>query len=332
MTTYVFLPPMAKISGGLAVLMQVAEHLHHCGFPVRIVPRESNRPSLPSWLSTPVLEWNRLKLREEDIWLVPEGWVNALTPGLRASARCVVYVQNWAYLFSSLPEGVSWRDLPVSFLAVSRPVAWFIEQTLGSMYPVLRPGIDRSIFHAPPRKPDGPLRVAYMPRKNKAQVEMIRAIINARNPGLSHPDKLIWEEIHGQDAPGVARILRRAHVFLATGYPEGCPLPPLEAMACGCLPVGFAGFGGWEYMSQIEGEGWRPWWPLPSNPWSGNGFWVPDGDALAAALALEQAVRLWTDTAVAGEREQALRAGQQTAQAFDLDAQRAQVINIWRKS
>lgn len=320
---------MARVSGGLAVLMQMAEHLHQSDFKVRIVPRESGRPVLPTWLSVPAVDWNRLELREQDIWLVPEGWVNALTPGLQASAKCVVYVQNWAYLFSSLPNGVSWHDLPVSFLAVSRPVAWFIEQTLGRKCPVLRPGIDRSIFHPPLRKPDGPLRVAYMPRKNKAQVEMIRAIITARNPGLSLPDKLLWEEIHGQDQHGVARVLQRAHIFLATGYPEGFSLPPLEAMACGCLAVGFTGFGGWEYMTQIEQEGWRPWWPIPTSPWPGNGYWVPDGDALAAALALERAVRLWTDAAVQ-EREQALRAGQQTAQAFDLDAQRGQVIDVWR--
>ena len=43
-----------------------------------------------------------------------------------------------------------------------------------------------------------------------------------------------------------------ADVFLATGYPEGFGLPPLEAMSCGCVVVGFTGGGASEFM--IDGH------------------------------------------------------------------------------
>lgn len=281
----------------------------------------------------PVTAWNELRLTPRDLWLVPEGWVNALTPGLQAGARCLVYVQNWAYLFSSLPPGVSWHDLPVSFLAVSRPVAWFIRQTLGKDAPVLPPGLDSSLFSKPRSKPAGRLRVAYMPRKNKALAEMIRAAWEARHHGAFTQDGLLWEEIHGQDQAGVARKLQDAHIFLATGFPEGFSLPPLEAMACGCLPVGFAGLGGWDYMSQIGEDAWRPWWsgrsgwPVDQHPWSGNGFWVPDGDVLAAVLALEKAVELWKMGGSA--LHAALEAGERTVQAYALDRQLENVQTLW---
>lgn len=316
-------------------MIQVAEHLDRGDFPVRVVRREVGRPALPVGFRVPVEEWDHLRLDSNDIWMVPEGWPNALAPGLRAGAKCVVYVQNWAYLFSSLPQGVSWHDLPVSFLAVSRPVAWFIEQALGRSSLVVRPGIDRSQFRPPKRKPDGPLRVAFMPRKNKALAELIRDVFTARNSEFGSADKMIWTDIQGRSHAEVPNLLTQNHIFLATGFPEGCPLPPLEAMACGCLPVGFTGFGGWEYMTPIlergreDQEHRRPWFPVPKNPWPGNGFWVPDADALAAVLALEQAVHCWTGKGP--KLDKALQAGQLTADAFSLDAQREQVLDVWPK-
>jgi hypothetical protein len=325
MRSFLFLPPMAKISGGLAVLIQVAEHLARLNLPVWVVLREPERPKLPAWLSAPVVQWDDLRLRPDDLWMVPEGWVNALAPGLAAKAKCVVYVQNWAYLFSGLPDNVTWHDLEVSFLAVSRPVAWFIRQTLHRDARILPPGIDRHVFPPPRSKPSRPLQVAFMPRKNKAQSQLIKAIFESRAQYATQSPQ--WRPIHGMNQAEVAEELGHSHIFLATGHPEGCPLPPLEAMARGCLPVGFTGFGGWDYMTQIMPDVWQPWWPIPDNPWAGNGLWVADGDVLAAAMALEQAVKLWTDSGQA--LTAALRAGEQTVQAYDLEQQRKAVTQIW---
>ena len=309
------------------VLHQIASHLYAMGRDVFLTPREKDPWSPAISKDVPVCPFEDLRLFPEDIWLVPEGWVNALAPGLNAGARCVVYCQNWAYLFSGLPENVRWKSLKVSFLAVSHPVALFLERVLGDAPPVLRPGIDLSLFTPPEEKPSGPVRVAYMPRKNKAFVSQVRSILEAR--GSRRARDVIWEEISGLDQEGVAQVFQRCHFFLVTGFPEGCPLPPLEAMACGCLPVGFAGFGGFDYMRQA-GEPWDgayvPWWPLREVPWGGNGFWVADADVLALALALERAVS-W----IPGHDNYhaALEAGQKTAHAYSLKKQRENVVQIW---
>ncbi len=50
----------------------------------------------------------------------------------------------------------------------------------------------------------------------------------------------------------VAEELKKSNIFLNIGYPEGFPFPPLEAMACGCIVVGYTGGGGNEFM--IDGE------------------------------------------------------------------------------
>ena len=37
----------------------------------------------------------------------------------------------------------------------------------------------------------------------------------------------------------VIRILKDSLIFLSFGYPEGFGLPAAEAMACGCVTIGF---------------------------------------------------------------------------------------------
>jgi hypothetical protein len=324
MKTFIFLPPVSKPTGGVTVLRQMADILHQAGREVYLVERESGGWRPEGLADTaPVVAWDAMCLTPDDLWLVPEGWPNALAPGLEARACCVVYVQNWAYLFSALPQGVCWGSLPVSFLAVSDPVAHFVRQSTGRDATVLRPGIDRAIFH-PGGTRAGAVTVAYMPRKNKGLVAQITSVFEHRNG----PGAVRWLPLEGLDAYGVANALRASHIFLTTGFPEGCPLPPLEAMACGCLPVGFTGLGGWDYMRQAQASPrFTPWWPLRDVPWSGNGLWCADGDALDAALCLEEAVALVRDGGPG--LDAVLAAGQDTAKAYSTDEQGKSVLAAW---
>lgn len=345
MKTYFFLPPVRQAAGGITVLRRLAAFLAAAGREAFIVPRETQGQG-PGWspsesfVEAPVVPWDQLALAPGDLWVVPEGWVNALTPGLNAGARCLVYVQNWAYLLSSLPDGVSWRKLPVEFLAVSDPVARFVAATTGREAPILRPGIDTGLFRAPEKKPPvadgGKVRIAYMPRKNKALAKQIRETFSALDEGLAARTQ--WVEIAGMTAQGVAEALQSAHIFLATGFPEGCPLPPLEAMACGCLPVGYMGYGGADYMRQAlrqsPSEGadpapFAPWWPLREVPWGGNGLWSADADILGAALHLKTAAEWFVD----GNPHLApiLENARATAAAHTLDAQRESVLDLWQR-
>ena len=325
MKTFIFLPPVSKPTGGVTVLRQMADILHQSGRETYLVARETGGWR-PAGLAdaAPVLDWKKLRLTESDIWLVPEGWINALAPGLFASSHCFSYVQNWAYLFSSMPEDVDWHNLPVEFLAVSDPVSLFIKEATFKDAPVLRPGINRSLFFSPGSKPGNKINVAYMPRKNKAMAEQIKAIFEHRCGASS----VNWLPIDGMDAHAVADTLRTCHVFLVTGFPEGCPLPPLEAMACGCLPVGFTGFGGWDYMRQVQpAPRYTPWITLRPVAWSGNGLWCADGDVLDAALCLQEAVQMVKDKGPV--LKAALEAGQKTADAYSLDEQKKSILSLW---
>ena len=322
MRVWIFYPPLKTMSGGCMVLLQIARQLLAMGRLGGVLYWEA-APEGPDFVDLPWMRAGQARMVPEDVFLSPEGWPNALVFGFRARCRTVVYCQNWAYLYHGLDPGVCWRDLPVEFVAVSDPVAWHLEQVLGRRPAVVHPAIDTAVFHPGASKPEGPLRVGFMPRKNKALADQVRRIFEERNPGAA----VEWVPIHGLDRPGVAEVLRSCHVFLSTGFPEGFALPPLEAMACGCLCAGFAGFGGWDYMRQVESNGYAPpGYALRSVPWGGNGWWGADGDALGAALGLEGALHVLRD----GELVAALTNGRMTVEAYGDGSQLADIKAVFR--
>ncbi|MFO7728427.1 MAG: glycosyltransferase family 1 protein, partial [Desulfonatronovibrio sp.] len=270
------------------VLLQIAGQLRELDHRVGFYLWEKGHTGFLEGLGFDVFTGNKIKLEPGDIFLVPEGWPNVLSLGINSGARCVVYCQNWAYLFSGLPDDVSWHDLPVEFLAVSDPVRIFIEKSLGKIPLVIRPYIDEAVFFPSDKKPAFPVNIAYMPRKNRGLYRQIRRVFESRNRNMN---EINWICIDGLSRDKVADKLRKSHIFLATGFPEGLGLPSLEAMACGCLVTGFTGFGGWDYMRQAH-NGCNPRIPLRAVPWEGNGYFSPDGDVLDAALTLEKAVKL----------------------------------------
>ena len=322
------------MSGGIAVLYQVADRLAECGFPVTLTGMPGTSPGLDAaGQKLPVVAWGKagenLAFSSDDLVLVPEGWPNMAAPALAASARVRVYVQNWAYLFSALPEGVCWQQLPARFLTVSHPVAWFVH-TIANL-PVdgiIPPALDASLFHAEPAsRPRDRIRIAWMPRKNKALAEQIRHIATAALVGRGSLPRMEWVPIHGMAPDDVAQTMRSCHIFLATGFPEGFALPPLEAMACGCLVTGFAGFGGWEYMRQARPGLYTPRLELRQTVWGGNGLFAADGDVVEAARALVDAI----DITLADGRERALilEAAALAAATYSTDAQREAVRAVW---
>lgn len=348
MRTFIFIPPLAKMSGGLAVLYQVAGHLKEGGHDVRLVampaPEHSRghasgtaSGSAPG--SVPGLEeraaagfqvipFAELQLTARDIWLTPEGWPNALAPGVKVGARTLVFAQGWNQMLSVLPQGVRWKDLPVSFAAVSEPVAWFMRHILGVPVAGLLPPAVSGLFQ-PGDKPEKRVRIAWMPRKNRALAEQIRQIAEA---GLGKDDNspaLEWVPLHNLPLTEVAALMSGCHLFLNTAFPEGFGLPPLEAMASGAVPIGFTGFGGWDYMRQgLPGLYAAPL-PLRERSWSGNGLYASDGDVLGAAVLLEKAVRMVaeSDPLIGSLREQGLK----TARAYGSEAQGRAVMRLWRE-
>jgi glycosyltransferase involved in cell wall biosynthesis len=340
MRTVIFIPPLKKVSGGLVALQELACLLARLGFDVAVASTAQPGAVLDGVdICVPRLSWNKPFLGPHDIWLVPEGWPNAIAPGAGAGAQTLVYVQNWLFMMTALPEGVRWSRLPVRYLAVSRPVRWFCEDALGlTVDAVLPPSIHPDFFVQDTRRDtrDKHVRIAYMPRKNRALADQIRAVALACLETGGYGARVEFVSIHDRPRGEVARMLASCHIFMSTGFPEGFGLPPAEAMACGCVPVGFGGLGGFEYMRNPETCALRglysPPFDLPpveetAKLAAGNGFFVSDGDVLGAGRALAHAVRL--AHAGGGPWEALVANCRATAKNYTVEAREKAVQRIW---
>ena len=111
-----------------------------------------------------------------------------------------------------------------------------------------RPGLDAG---AQKRR-----QIAYMPRKRADQVDIVVNCL--RN--MPELDGWNFVEIDKVSPERLDEIFRESLMFLSFSHQEGFGLPPAEAMAAGCIVVGYTGVGGEEYFKHEFG------------------FPIPDGD------------------------------------------------------
>jgi glycosyltransferase involved in cell wall biosynthesis len=328
MRTAIFIPPLKRPSGGVAVLTQLARTLVAQGRDAILTCPESGH--VPRDLPTAPFDANGDFLRAGDVLVVPEGWPGIIPTGMSRKARVLVYVQNWSFMQGVLPEGVAWNRLPVEHLAVSGPVAWFLENVLGLTVLGVVPAVVDPVFFGRRGERGKGMRVAWMPRKNKGLARQVQRIASELLERAALPPAT-FVPIQGLPLEGVAEILAGCQVFQCSGFPEGFALPPLEAMACGCVPTGFSGIGGFEYMRNPAPPPpgcWTPPFTLADVPWSsGNGLFAADGDVLGAGMLLARAVG-W---AVGGAPQWETLAGNgpMTAEAYGPERMEAAVEAVW---
>ncbi len=109
----------------------------------------------------------------------------------------------------------------------------------------------------------------------------------------------------------VAKIYRESALFLSFGYPEGFGLPAAEAMASGCVVIGFHGGGGREFIN-----------PEFSYP-------IEQGDILGFAKTVEHVIKAYRQAP-----DTMAQKGRQAADfirnTYSLALEEQEIVSAWR--
>jgi glycosyltransferase involved in cell wall biosynthesis len=151
--------------------------------------------------------------------------------------------QSWRYYENKLDKvdvGKNYLELGYDYVInCSEHLCKMLKVKMNLDSVAITNGIDQSkFFPLPDMRIEG--RVLVLSRKHPEHIQDIISASSGLNFNFHIVDGLTEAELINE--------YQQADVFLATGYPEGLPLPQLEAMKCGCVVIGFSGGGGDEYM------------------------------------------------------------------------------------
>ncbi len=268
MTRIIYTCTMAgNITGGIKLTYRHVEALAAEGFDAYVL---THGDSGPDWLhhQAPLLSQHDFKARPGDIIVLPEDDRDLIERARGVNAQRVVFCQNQYYA----PRGISTyrtaREAGINhFLASSETIGrYLLERFPGTPVSVVPCYVDQTLFHPREKR----LQVCFYARKRALEAEFIIDLLKTRHPDLRETP---FVEIKQASEEEVARIMGESAVFLSLSRLEGLGLTPLEAMASGCLVVGFTGVGGREYASGL------------------NGFWTENEDCWQCVDDLARALR-----------------------------------------
>lgn len=118
----------------------------------------------------------------------------------------------------------------------------FIEWSMGIDVTLIDNYIDTTKYSYQPERKKS--KIAYIARKDTSG-ETLRCIFE-RKGGLCKSWE--WAPLSNLSEEEYSRQLAESKIFLATSSQEGMNISVLEAMASGCVVVGFSGVGGNDYM------------------------------------------------------------------------------------
>jgi hypothetical protein len=184
---------------------------------------------------------------EFDYVVVPEIYGESVVPYLKGYKK-VLFSQSWCYTFNDYRLGAPLEKTlygdpeTVAVMAGSE----YIADYLSFAFPKLKVSrvhcsLNPEIFgHQSEKKK----QICYMPRRNADDAKQVINILGLR--GALGDFKIV--QIESCSEREVGEILKESLIFLSFGHPEGFSLPPAEAMASGCIVIGYHGFGAKEFM------------------------------------------------------------------------------------
>jgi glycosyltransferase involved in cell wall biosynthesis len=245
--------PRHEITGGIKVMFRHVEMLQKLGFDASIYSPDGH----PNWMSSsaPLFVGTNPAADPDNAMVFPEVLTGVLGQAVRTPtpASKVLLCQNQYHIFNETVPAMSLAELSFAkLITVGELSKRFLERVLGpASFDVVPVWVDRELFF--PRSKS--LRIATFPKKLPIHYALIRRIFEAKYPRYR---KVPWDLITAKSEDESAEILGRCAVLLSLCERECVPLTALEAMASGCIVVGFHGYGGQEYATDDNGIWLRP--------------------------------------------------------------------------
>jgi hypothetical protein len=276
-TCYFVCPDYDVASGGLRVTYRFVDVLNSAGIAAFVVHK--SRDFRCSWFEneTSIVGARDVRFQKRDLLVIPE-WYRQLIPWLAPGVPNLVFNQNAYDMISDVPFARGAKPPILSsdttgVVSISEDNHRYLELCFPKVrVDFIRLSMDTALFHP---STDGKTRtIAYMPRKRLKELNQILHILELRGS----LDGWELQPIIGVPEIEVARILGRAAISLALNDREGIALPSLEAMASGCVVVGFHGGSGEEYM--------KPEFTVP----------IGDGEVASFVESLEKEMARWIES------------------------------------
>lgn len=300
---------IAEPRGGIGVIYDHVATLRAHGFEAYIVhgAKGFRYPFGPA--EVPILDAS-VRLLDTDTVVVPEDHMPAIHGFRNVTCKKILFCQNHYFFFNGLNRGEAWADFGFSdYLCVSEPIQQAMLKWFGVTANIIRPFIDANYFSGKHQAPSPVITVACMPRKGADHLRLVAGLVATRKLAKTPP--FAWAVIDNLPRDQVAMRLRESHIYLSTSVREGLGLPPLEAMAAGCLVVGFTGNGGLDYATDS------------------NGIWVQDEDSWALADSLLATIVGLGDPDTSPMLEAKRLAGQKTASAYNRSRFEHDLVAYW---
>lgn len=321
MTVYVLAPENNSPSGGIKILYRHADVLNHAGIDAAVLHLKKGFRCTWFENDTRIKYLPDFQLTGNDFLVIPEIYgpriplLNQL-PGISAGVKKVIFNQNCRYTFlgqtrdsiqsSGFDMAYNKRDEYIAAMVVSEDSKKYLEYVF--------PGLDVWRIHNSINveqfeyQKNKKKQICFMPRKHEEDALQVLAILKLRN-ALGDFEIV---PIENRNEAGVAEIMQQSMFFLSFGYPEGCPLPPAEAMACGCIVIGYDGFGGHEYFDKAF-----------SYP-------VMVGDIIGFAATAERLIKLcYTNPDELGKR--AAMASEFVRNKYSPEQERQDIVGFWSR-
>ncbi len=246
---YYLCPDFNLPSAGTKRIYRHVFHLNRLGLNAAIVHQKRGFVLIWHGYRVPVI-WleDQPTINKEDVLVFPEGMAGLMKETARFPCHRVAVVLNWAYVYGNLPKGENWADYGITRVITPSPfIKDFIEWSMGLDVTLVGNYIDTTRYHYDPLvKRD---QISYLARKDLSG-EILNAIFMKKS---SVAGSYRWVYLKDMNEDAYSRHIVESKIFLATSPQEGMPTSILEAMAAGCLAVGFSGMGGNDYMIG-EGE------------------------------------------------------------------------------